>query len=173
MIASFTFFSSKQLWHSKINSTFFSYSKYASGLFFPWYGGIFIFIFPRFLSISSCHLWFLRKPLPRLSPFGTDMPSWSLILFIFELILVVVIRIIHVHMPFLPSSIWDSLGMLLMQSINNNVLPIHLILNLIKHHIHAFKLLLHSLQHEGRLLPSFFVWCVAPRRHIFETIEKC
>jgi hypothetical protein len=81
----------------------------------------------------------------------------SLIVFIFELITVVVIKIIHVCSPFLPSSIKDSLGMPLMPSHNNSVLPIYLILNLIKHHIHAFKLLLYSLQHEERLLPSFFV----------------
>ena len=63
------------VWHSKINSTFFSHSKYASGSFFPWNDGILILMFPRFLPVPSCHLGSLRKPLPHLSPLGTNLPS--------------------------------------------------------------------------------------------------
>ena len=43
----------------------------------------------------------------------------------------VIIRIIHAGTPFLPSSIWNSLGVLLTQSSNNCILPIHPILNLV------------------------------------------
>lgn len=79
-------------------------------------------MFPRFLFVLSRHIGSMRKPLPRLSPFGTNLPSpFNLILLIFELILGVDIRIIHERTPFLPSSIKDSLGTLLAQSKNNNV----------------------------------------------------
>ena len=57
----------------------------------------------------------------------------------------VVIRIIKACTPSLPFSIRASSGTFLMQRSNNSVLPIYLILNIIKHHVHALKLLLHGL----------------------------
>ena len=161
-------FSSEQLWHSKINSTFFSHSKYASGLSFPGNDSIFILMFPRFLSVPSYHLGSLRKPLPRLSPLGTYLPSPFNEAWFFSSS---------------NSSSWSSsesstcariscllaLGTLWGRSLRKVAITASCLS--IKHHVHVFKLLLHRLEHEEQLLPSFFVWCVTLGRHFWNYRE--